>query len=209
MTQTIKLSKMYFTVATAIAVLAATSVFAVPADPNHGNDNDDKNPNLNIFPNPVNYEKWAICKGQITTKRFRNLQAPTPDGGCVRYYQGIDMTGIVTEIHLLARDGIKSACDCIAACLNRPATCTNWVFKHAFVDGDEGKRTCTLYSSPNLPTGVTLVYDTARSSGFKPLPQGNKQAGALVPLTTLDGKMPDRFGVSGFMVQDENHRQWC
>ncbi len=119
------------------------------------------------------------------------------------------MTGIVTEIHLLAHDGINSACDCIAACLNRPATCTNWVFKNASVPGDQGKRSCTLYSSPNLPTGVTLVYDTDHSKGFKPLPQGNTQAGALVPLTTLDGTAPDRFGVSGFMVQDQNQRQYC
>ena len=203
---------MHFTITTAIAVLAATGVVASPTTPSRGDDGDDRNPNVNIFPKPDTYEKWAICKGKITKTRFPNLQAPKAEGGCVRYYQGIDMTGVVTEVHLFASDGIHSACDCAAACLNRPSSCTNWVFKHTFMAGDDGKRSCTLYSSPNLPTNVTLAYDTADSTGFELLqPTNNPQAGALAPLTTLDqaGNLPDKFGVSGFTVQDQNQRQYC
>lgn len=203
---------MHLTIATAIAVLAATGVVASPMDPSRRDNNDDSNPSVNIFPRPDTYENWAICKGKITKARFPNLQAPTAEGGCVRYYQGIDMTGVVTEQHLFASNGINSACDCAAACLERPASCTNWVYKHTFMAGDGGKRSCTLYSSPNLPTNVTLAYDTAHSAGFQLLQPGNNpQAGALAPLTTLDaaGTKPDKFGVSGFMVQDQNKRQYC
>jgi hypothetical protein len=201
---------MHFTIATATALLAAATVAASPLS---GRDSgDDSNSNINIFPRPEAYENWAICKGKITKNKFPNLQAPTNEGGCVRYYQGIDMTGVVTEVHLFARNGIKSACDCAAACLERPTSCTNWVFKHTFMEGDEGKRSCTLYSSPNLPTNVTLAYDTAHSSGFQLLQPGNNpQAGAPAPLTFLDqaGTKPDKYGVSGFMVQDQNNRQFC
>ncbi len=203
---------MYFTIATAIAVLAATGVIASPWNPSRRDDGDDKNPEVNIFPDFDDYEKWAICKGNITKARFPKLQAPKDEGGCVRYFQGIDMTGVVTEVHLFARDGIHSACDCVGACLNRPSSCTNWVFKHTFMAGDEGKRSCTLYSSPNLPTNVTLAYNLANSTGFELLqPANNPQAGALAPLTTLDqaGKLPDKYGVSGFTVQDQNQNQYC
>jgi hypothetical protein len=78
--------------------------------------------------------------------------------------------------------------------------------------GDGGKRSCTLYSSPNLPKDVTLAYNLAKSSGFAPLQDANNpQAGAPAPLTFLDaaGKKPDIFGVSGFVTQDEKGRQFC
>lgn len=77
---------------------------------------------------------------------------------------------------------------------------------------DSGKRSCTLYSSPNLPTGVTLDYNTAKSKGFKPLQAGNNpQVGAEAPLTFLDKKntKPDPFGVSGFTAQDQKGRLYC
>jgi hypothetical protein len=124
------------------------------------------------------------------------------------------MTGVVTEIDLyFHKDGIKTACDCIAKCLSSPATCTNWVFKHTFVPAlDSGKRSCTLYSSPNLPTGVTLWYNLTGSSGFQLLqPANNPQAGALAPLTFKDSAnpKPDPFGVSGFLTQDQNNNQYC
>lgn len=206
---------MHFTAASAIAVLAAAGAIASPlssGQPGQRDNGDDHNPKINIFPKPEAYENWAICKGKITKARFPNLQAPTPAGGCVRYYRGIDITGVVTETHFFARDGVNDACDCAIKCLERPASCTNWVFKHTFMAGDDGKRSCTLYSSPNLPTNVTLAYDTAKSKGFQLLQPGNNpQAGAPAPITTLDaaGKQPDKFGVSGFMVQDQNKRQFC
>ncbi|RKK65702.1 hypothetical protein BFJ69_g16058 [Fusarium oxysporum] len=139
-------------------------------------------------------------------------KAPNREGGCVRYYQGIDMTGVVTEQHFFFKDGFKTACDCAAKCLEEPNKCTNWVWKHTFMPEDGGKRSCTLYSSPNLPTDVTLKYDLANSKGFNLLQAANNpQAGAPAPLTFLDaaGTIPDKFGVSGFMVQDQNGRQFC
>jgi hypothetical protein len=127
-----------------------------------------------IFPTLDQYNNWAICKGQITKRRFPNLNVPTNQGGCVRYFRGIDITGVVTEQHFFFADGIKSACDCIAECLERPLSCTNWVYKHTFMDGDDGLRSCTLYSSPNLPTNVTLAYDLANSTGYQLLQPENK-----------------------------------
>jgi hypothetical protein len=123
------------------------------------------------------------------------------------------MTGVVTEIDLYFKDGIKTACDCISRCLSSPSTCTNWVFKHTFLPKlDSGKRSCTLYSSPNLPTGVTLWYNLTGSSGFQLLqPANNPQPGALAPLTFGNTAMtkPDPFGVSGFISQDQNMLQYC
>jgi len=199
---------MHFTAAFT-AVIAAGLAVASPL--NSVRDADDHR--LDIFPSAQAYNELAICKGQITKRRFPDLVAPTNDGGCVRYFRGIDMTGVVTQVNLFARDGIHSACDCAAVCLSRPTSCTNWVFKHTFADGDDdGLRSCTLYSSPNLPTNVTLAYDTALSSGFQLLMDGNNpQIGAPAPLTFLDknNTMPDHFGVSGFMVQDQNNHQYC
>jgi hypothetical protein len=123
------------------------------------------------------------------------------------------MTGVVTEVDLYAKDGINSACDCAAACLSRPTTCTNWVFKHTFVPAlDGGKRSCTLYSSPNLPTDVTLKYDLAGSIGFAKLqPANNPQMGGGAPLTFRDAAntIADPYGVSGFVTQDTNGKQYC
>ncbi|KAM5349012.1 hypothetical protein ACJ41O_008835 [Fusarium nematophilum] len=196
---------MHFTTATLSILLSATAL-AYPTNSHH-NDN-----GADIFPNFNQYSDWAICKDKITKDRFPNLQAPNREGGCVRYYRGIDMTGVVTEKHFFFKDGFKSACDCAAKCLEQPTTCTNWVWKHTFMRGDGGKRSCTLYSSPNLPQDVTLKYDLANSKGFMPLQPGNNpQAGAPAPLTFLDaaGTKPDRFGVSGFVVQDQKGRQFC
>ncbi|KAJ9412926.1 hypothetical protein QL093DRAFT_2026751 [Fusarium oxysporum] len=118
-----------------------------------------------IFPNFDRYSDWAICKGKITKDRFPNLQAPNREGGCVRYYQGIDMTGVVTEQHFFFKDGFKTACDCAAKCLEEPNKCMSWVWKHTCMPEDGGKGSCTQYSSPNLPTNVTLKYDLANSKG--------------------------------------------
>jgi hypothetical protein len=138
---------------------------------------------------------------------------PEHKSGCVRYFQGIDMTGVVTEVDLYAKDGINSACDCIAACLSSPLSCTNWVYKHTFVPTlDGGKRSCTLYSSPNLPTDVTLAYNLNLSVGFNKLqPQNNPQAGGSAPFTFRDAAMTvqDPYGVSGFMTQDPNGKLYC
>jgi len=206
---------MHFTTSSLLAIVLAVGAIASPLSAiSRRDDNDDKDTDINIFPDADDYEQWAICKNRITKARFPNLMAPKNDGGCVRYYQGIDMTGVVTELHFFFKDGIKSACDCAAKCLESSDTCTNWVFKHTFMDGDKGKRSCTLYSSPNLPSGVTLSYDlnNNKSIGFAPLQAtNNPQAGGLAPLTFLDvaNTKVDKFGVSGFITKDANNKLYC
>ncbi|KAM0425564.1 hypothetical protein ACHAPT_009095 [Fusarium lateritium] len=197
---------MHFTTAALSAILASAAM-ATPI-----NSSNAQTAGEDIFPSFDRYSDWAICKGKINKDRFPNLQAPNREGGCVRYYQGIDITGVVTEQHFFFKDGFNNACDCAAKCLEQPTMCTNWVWKHTFMPEDGGKRSCTLYSSPNLPEGVTLAYNVANSKGFMLLQPGNNpQAGAPAPLTFLDaaGTIPDKFGVSGFMVQDQNGRQFC
>lgn len=202
---------MHFSAATILSTVALFS--SALAGPLGARDNDDStNSELNIFPSADKYSEYAICKGKITKSRFPHLNAPTQEGGCVRYYPGIDMTGVVTMVDLFHKDGINSACDCAAACLDRPLTCTNWVFKHTFAGAavDNNMRSCTLYSSPNLPTGVTLEYDVNQSTGFGVIGM-NPQQGGDAPLTFLDvnNTMVDKFGVSGFMTRDTNGLQYC
>jgi hypothetical protein len=192
----------------ALSFLATTSMAAtVGRDRCNANEH-----GADIFPKFNRYSDWAICKGRITKQRFPTLQAPNNCGGCVRYFQGVDMTGVVTERHFFFKNGFKTACDCAAKCLESSQTCTNWVWKHTFMPGDGGKRSCTIYSSPNLPTGVTLDYNTTLSSGFLPLQAtNNPQVGAPAPLTFLDAANTrrDRFGVSGFVVQDQSGALYC
>lgn len=117
------------------------------------------------------------------------------------------MTGVVTELHFYFKDSFRTACDCAAKCLEQPTSCTNWVWKYNFIPGDGDKRPYNLYNSPNLPSNVTLAYDTANSAVFEPLQASNNpQKGADVPLTFLGsaGAKPDEFGMTGFLVQDLN-----
>jgi hypothetical protein len=204
---------MHFSTATVLSILAvASSVLAGPLGKDARDNGDDTNSDMNIFPNANTYDNWAICKGKITKDQFPQLQAPSNDGGCVRYFQGIDITGVVTMVNLYFKDGIHSACDCAAQCLDRPESCTNWVYKHTFAGAaiDDNKRSCTLYSSPNLPKGVTLDYNLNNSTGFGVVGM-NAQQGCDAPLTWLDQGMtqPDKYGVSGFAVRDVNARQYC
>lgn len=205
---------MHFSTPTIIStILLASSALASPNLGLRIRDNkEDNDSSINIFPSGDKYNDYAICKGKVTKDKFPQLQAPSNDGGCVRYFPGIDITGVVTMVNLYHKDGINSACDCISACLQRPESCTNWVFKHTFAGAaiDDNKRSCTLYSSPNLPTNVTLAYDIANSKGTN-LVGMNPQQGCDAPLTFLDTgmTMPDKYGVSGFAVRDTNQRQYC
>jgi hypothetical protein len=206
------------TTATVISLLLTTTLASplttiTTRDQDH---DDDSNSNINIFPHNYNdaYNEFSICRNKVTKHQFPHLAAPSDDGGCVRYYPGIDMTGVVTEVNLFHKDGINSACDCISACLSRPTSCTNWVFKHTFAGAnvDNNLRSCTLYSSPNLPTNVTLKYDLAGSTGFDLLmPGNNPQAGGDAPLAFLDqaNTKQDKYGVSGFVTRDTNGNQFC
>ena len=204
---------MYFSTVTLLATFLASTALAGPLNGLRVRDHDDdSSSDINIFPSCDHYDELAICKGKITKHQFPKLQAPSDNGGCVRYFRGIDITGVVTQVNLFFKDGIHSACDCAARCLDAPTSCTNWVFKHTFMPGDDGKRSCTLYSSPNLPANVTLEYDLAQSTGFQLLqPTNNPQKGCDAPLTFLDSgnTQPDNFGVSGFVVRDTNQNQYC
>ncbi|RFU25081.1 hypothetical protein B7463_g11262, partial [Scytalidium lignicola] len=201
---------------TNLLVLVSTSLagLAVLRNDNY-NDMDES---FNIFKDANSRFEGAICKSEITTKKFPSLVIPPHfRGGCVRYYQGIDMTGVVTEVDIYFPK-VKSACDCAAMCLTNALSCTNWVFKHTFNPLDSGRRSCTLYSSPNLPTNVTLVYDLHNTTGlglsvgYQLLQPGNNpQAGGGAPLTWLDvaNTKPDPYGVSGFLSQDVNRKLYC
>ncbi|KAH6678745.1 hypothetical protein B0J14DRAFT_331175 [Halenospora varia] len=206
------------TTTTLLSILLTSTVLASPHTTLATRDQDDNsNNNLNIFPSPDKYSEYAICRNKITKHQFPKLSALSDDGGCTRYFRGIDMTGVVTEVDLFRKDGINSACDCAAACLSRPTSCTNWVYKHTFAGAaiDNNARSCTLYSSPNLPSNVTLQYNTGvdtKSTGFQLLkPANNPQAGGDAPLTFLDtgNTMPDNFGVSGFVTRDTNGVLYC
>jgi hypothetical protein len=168
----------------------------------------------NIFPSSANvYNNWAICKDSISKYKFPKLNAPTSRGGCVRYFRYIDITGVVTELHFYRKDGIHTACDCIAKCLERPTSCTNWVYKNIFnKELDGGYRSCTLYSSPNLPSNVTLDYDLSKSTGYDLLQSvNNPQPGAPAPFTFSNAAntVTDAYGVSGFIVQDQDYKLHC
>ncbi|EXU97405.1 hypothetical protein X797_009510 [Metarhizium robertsii] len=193
-----------------IPPLLFATALAAPGNTPHERDNTDGSI---VFPGGNGYAGWAICGDQVSKQRFPRLQVPAgAGGGCVRYYRGIDMTGVVTELHFFFRDGFRTACDCAAKCLSQPASCNNWVWKHTFMPGDGGRRSCTLYSSPNLPSNVTLDYDEAKSSGFQPLSDANNpQVGGDSPLTFLDdaGTKPDPDGVSGFTAIDQNGGLYC
>jgi len=197
---------MHFKIATILSILYASIAIAGSVRPR----DDANDPNINIFKNSNKLWEGAICEDQITKAKYNLALPQNVDGGCVRYYQGIDMSGDVTELDLFIKDGIHSACDCIAQCIKHIDTCTNWVFKHEFSDFDEGKRSCALYSSPNLPTKVTLKYDTASSTNFATL-LANPQLGGPAPFTFEDAKntMKDPFGVSGFIAQDGDNKIYC
>lgn len=127
------------------------------------------------------------------------------------------MTGVVTEVDIYFPQ-IQSACDCITACLCAAKSCNDWVFKHTFNAADSGRRSCTLYSSPNLPSDVTLVYDLHNatglgfSEGYQLLQDANNpQVGGGAPLAWLDEAMTrqDTFAVSGFTAQDADGKLYC
>ncbi|KFY81247.1 hypothetical protein V500_11588 [Pseudogymnoascus sp. VKM F-4518 (FW-2643)] len=201
---------MRYTAPLALAFAASTAL-ASPSNSLHvGDSNDNDHSQINIFKTANKRWDGAICKGKVTPATFPGLVTPSEDGGCVRYYQGIDMTGVVTTVNIYFPT-VKSACDCIGLCIKNITTCTNWVFKHTFAPGlDHGKRTCTLYSSPNLPTDVTLAYNLSGSVNFAEL-GANPQVGGLAPLTFTDPALTqqDRFGVSGFIAQDQNSNIYC
>ncbi|PLN81079.1 hypothetical protein BDW42DRAFT_169546 [Aspergillus taichungensis] len=129
----------------------------------------------------------------------------TQDKGCVRYTRGFDVTGVVSEVDLTFPE-VASKCDCIQACLDRPGTCANYVWKFSTADAVEsGHRTCTLYSDFNLPGNVSIQFDlgSANNKNINAAGITSKEAnpddGGPVPqaFKDLDSLVPDHDAVSG------------
>jgi len=142
----------------------------------------------------------------------------TEDRGCVRYVRGFDVTGVVTEVDLTFPT-VKSACDCIQECLNRPTTCASWVYKFSTPASQQsGHRTCTLYSQFNLPTDVSIEIDLANglnkniNANEITMNGNNPQNGGAVPQAFKDknlNSVPDHDAVSGAVWQLANGRTVC
>src|SRR5437762_10931095 len=64
--------------------------------------------------------------------------------------RGFDVTGVTTQIDLTFPE-IQDECDCIKACLDRKATCNNYVWKFSTpASVESGHRTCTLCTLSSL-----------------------------------------------------------
>jgi hypothetical protein len=134
----------------------------------------------------------------------KNLK--TKDNGCIRYVQGFDVTGVVTEVDLTFPE-IQNECDCIQQCLDRPTTCAAWVYKFSTpASVQSGHRTCTLYSQFNLPSQVAIEIDLNNGNNKNINAQeiiqmgNNPQAGSLVPEAFKDPNLdttPDDKAFSG------------
>ncbi|KAL4889418.1 hypothetical protein BDV59DRAFT_210343 [Aspergillus ambiguus] len=132
----------------------------------------------------------------------------TQDRGCIRYTRGYDVTGVLTTVEL---PQIRNACDCIQACLDRPDTCASYVWK--FNEPTSDRRTCTLYSNFNLPSGVDVLYNPTEvpgvNQGLNPISE-NPQIGGRVPRATKrNGTEIDREAVSGPVWQLEGGQVQC
>ena len=68
-------------------------------------------------------------------------------GGCKRFVHGFDITGATNHAVVQA----DSQCACVAACLANWQYCVSYVWKYV---GEDETRSCTLYSSVNLPPGT-------------------------------------------------------
>lgn len=142
----------------------------------------------------------------------------TQDKGCIRYTRGFDVTGVVTEVDI-DFPHVRTECDCIQECLNRPDTCANYVYKFSTPESvKRGHRTCTLYSDFNLPTGVTLQFDL-KSSNNKNINAAeitangnNPHMGGPVPQAFKDmnlNTVPDFDAVSGPVWSLANGQVQC
>jgi hypothetical protein len=142
----------------------------------------------------------------------------TQNKGCIRFTRGFDVTGVVTEVDLTFPQ-VKSACDCIQECLNRPTTCANYVWKFSTpASVTSGHRTCTLYSQFNLPPDVAIEIDlnsplNKNINAAAIIANGNNpQNGGLVPQAFKDAnlnKVPDRDAVSGPVWHLANGKVQC
>jgi hypothetical protein len=140
------------------------------------------------------------------------------DKGCIRYVKGFDITGVVTEVDLTFPQ-VKSVCDCIQECLNRPTTCASWVYKFSTPASQQsGHRTCTLYSQFNLPADVSIEihlnsHKNKNINKAQIIANGNNpQAGGLVPEAFKDANLntvADDMAFSGPVWQLANGQALC
>jgi len=142
----------------------------------------------------------------------------TMERGCVRYTRGFDVTGVVTEVDLTFPI-VKTECDCIQQCLDRPTTCASYVYKFSTpASVQSGHRTCTLYSQFNLPAAVTIDYNLTSPLNMNinaaqiVMNGNNPQMGAPVPQAFKDinlNTIPDDDAVSGPVWQLANGQTQC
>ena len=108
--------------------------------------------------------------------------------------KGFDVTGVVTEVDLVF-PVVKSECDCIQQCLDRPTTCASYVYKFSTpASVQSGHRTCTLYSQFNLPSAVAIEIDLKNAA--------NKNINAAE--ITQMGNNPQQGAVVGQTFKDAN-----
>jgi hypothetical protein len=122
-------------------------------------------------------------------------------------------------VDLTYKDGIKNECDCIQACLNRPGTCANYVWKFSTAESvKSGHRTCTLYSDFNLPSQVAIEIDLASPlnkniNADEIIAEGNNpHEGGPVPQTFKDKNLntiPDDRAVSGYLSFPHKQIRLC
>ena len=90
-------------------------------------------------------------------------------GGCIRYVQGFDVTGVTTEIDLTFPE-VKTKCECVEECLKRKETCNNYVWKFSTPESVQtGYRTCTLCPTP-ISSASTNYLQTRISTFLQTLP---------------------------------------
>ena len=123
--------------------------------------------------------------------------------------KGFDVTGVVTEVDLTFPQ-VQSACDCIQECLNRPTTCSSYVYKFSTPESiQSGHRTCTLYSQFNLPADVAIEIDLDNTNNTNinaaeiTMMGNNPQKGSVVPqaFKDLNNTMGDDDAFSGYVRQ--------
>jgi len=130
-------------------------------------------------------------------------------GGCSRYYQGYDITGVTNQNMIGNTTVITSSCDCMLQCKQTFSTCTSWVWK--YTEPSQQTRQCILYSNFNLPPGIVVGINTSSSINTGVI-AGNPQIGGQVPPCTMDGLVTgiiDTECVSGTLFYLDNDSFMC
>lgn len=130
-------------------------------------------------------------------------------GGCSRYYQGYDISGVSNKNMIGNTSVITSSCDCMLKCKQTFSTCTSWVWK--YTEPSQQTRKCILYSNFNLPIGIVVGINTSSSINTGLISE-NPQIGGQVPRCTMDGLVTgiiDNDCVSGTLFYLDNDSFMC